>query len=315
LFTYLYLGIGWLFYIAAIPLLLLLSFLSKYRKSIPARFFLVNNPPFEERGIWFHACSLGEVKALAPVIEVFRQKELVNLSVITDTGYNAAAEYDVPRRFLPFEIFLPFWVHPQKALIVMEAELWYMLFQAARVKGIRTVLLNARISDRSYPRYRRFRWFYRRIFANVDAVFAQSEKDAHRLRSLGAKSVKVLGNIKRFASVEVTKRLPGPEKEVLTLASTHEGEELLLLKNLRFEGRVVVVVPRHPQRFGQVAHELETFCKGKGLTFHRFSEQEDFESNVVLMDRIGELVNLYAISDIVILGGSFVKGIGGHNPL
>ena len=315
MFTFLYLGIGWLLYIAALPLLLLLSFLPKYRRSIPARFFLWRNPPFTKRGIWFHACSLGEVKSLAPVIEALENRTPANLSVITDTGYEAAGAYDVERRFLPFEIFLPFWVTRQKVLVVLEAELWYMLFTAAKSKGTKTILLNARISDRSWPRYRRFKWFYRKIFANIDILFAQSEKDAARVRELGAKEVRVIGNIKRFASVETTRTFHKPAVEVVTLASTHAGEELLLLKHLRFDGRVVIVVPRHPQRFNEAASEIGAFCRERGLTFHRFSEREDFESDVVLMDRMGELVNLYAISDIVLLGGSFVEGVGGHNPL
>ncbi len=315
MFTYLYLGIGWLLYIAALPVLLLLPLLPKYRKSIPARFFLRSNPPFRQSGIWLHACSYGEVRALAPVVERLGKIAPLNLSVITDTGYEASGAYDAERRFLPFEIFLPFWVRPNRALIVMEAELWYMLFHAAKARGTKTVLLNARISDRSWPRYRRFRWFYRRIFAHVDRVFAQSEKDAERLKELGAKDLRISGNIKRFSGVVPTRHFARPSAEVVVLASTHEGEEMLLLEHLAFAGRVVVVVPRHPQRFEQVAVELEKFSRQKGLRFHRFSEREDFDADLVLMDRMGELINLYAISDVVLLGGSFVKGVGGHNPL
>ena len=314
MFTFTYLTVGWLLYVAALPLLILLSFFPKYRRSVPARFFLINNPPFsEESGVWFHACSLGEVNALKPILKKIDAPSM--LSVITQTGFDAAKGLSDQVHFLPFEIFLPFWVRREKVLVVLEAELWYMLFVSAKQKGIPTYLLNARISDRSYPRYLRFRWFYRRVLAHVDTVFAQSERDAERFKALGAKHIIVLGNIKTATEIEVTGALPKPDRALVTLASTHEGEELLLLKALDFRERTVVVVPRHPERFETVASDLAQFCQGKGLTFHRFSEREDFESDVVLLDRMGELINLYAISDIVLLGGSFVEGVGGHNPL
>ncbi len=313
MFTYLYMVIGVIAYVAMLPVLLLLPFSSKYRYSVPARFFLWRNPPFPKDKIWFHACSLGEVKSLAPIIENLSQK--VNVSVITNTGYEAAKTLKAQRRFLPFEIFLPFWIVRQKALVVLEAELWYMLFYTARKKGAKTFLLNARISDRSYLRYKRFKWFYRHIFANVDTVFAQSFKDKERLEELGAQNVIVTGNIKSYQDIKATRNFEKPAHEVVTLASTHEKEEMLLLEHLRFDNRKIVVVPRHPERFDAVAGMLAEFCKARGVSFHRFSEKENFESDLILVDKMGELVNIYAISDVVILGGSFVEGVGGHNPL
>jgi 3-deoxy-D-manno-octulosonic-acid transferase len=314
LFNFIYLSVGWLLYVAAFPLLILLSFFPKYRRSVPARFFLVNNPPFaKEPGVWFHACSLGEVNSLKPLLKKVTSPS--RLSVITQTGYDAATKLTDEVRFLPFEIFLPFWVRDQKALVVLEAELWYMLFVCAKRKGIPTYLLNARISDRSYPRYRRFKWFYKSVLSHVDTVFVQSRKDAERFKALGAERVVVLGNIKTASEIVPTRVLEKPKRELVTLASTHEGEELLLLDALNYTDRTVVVVPRHPERFETVASEVARFSQKRGLSFHCFSEREDFESDIVLMDRMGELINLYAISDVVLLGGSFVKGVGGHNPL
>ncbi len=313
MFTLFYFTLGVALYVAVLPFLMLFALFPKYRQSIPARFFLYRNPPFTVQGIWFHACSLGEVKSLVPIIENISAK--ANVSVITDTGYEAAKALPAERRFLPFEIFLPFWIVPQKALVVLEAELWYMLFYVAKRKGAETFLLNARISDRSYRRYMRFRWFYRKIFAQVDTVFAQSAKDKKRLEELGAKNVFVTGNIKSYQEIKTTRSFVKPDHEVVTLASTHEGEEKLLLEALDFDNRTLVVVPRHPQRFASVDEMLRAFCSKRGLSYHRFSETESFESDVVLVDKMGELVNVYAISDAVILGGSFIDGIGGHNPL
>ncbi len=301
-------------YIVSTPVLLLLSLKDKYKRSIPSRFFLYDNPPFTQEGIWFHACSLGEVKSLQPLIK--KMQKTVNLSVITNTGYEAAKAFGVQRRFLPFEIFLPFWIRKQKALVVLEAELWYMLFFSAKRKGIKTYLLNARVSDRSYPRYKRFTWFYKQILKNVDVIFAQSHKDKIRLQSLGAGVVHVSGNIKAYQNITLLHHFQKPSCEVLTLASTHEGEEALMLHALDLhKERKIIVVPRHPERFDKVDVFLTQLSHQKGLRYHRFSKQGDFESDIILLDQMGMLNDIYAISDTVILGGSFVQNVGGHNPL
>lgn len=242
-------------------------------------------------------------------------KDDVNISVVTATGYNAAKKYKADVRFLPFESLLPFWVTKQKVLVVSEAELWYMLFFMAKKQGAETMLINARISDNSYASYVKFSWFYKKIFAYIDIVFAQSEKDKSRLLEIGAKKVIVTGNIKAYGDIKATRIFEKPQQEVITLASTHEGEEELLLASIDYHDKKIIVVPRHPERFAKVGEMLKRFAREKGLSFHRFSDREDFASDVIMIDKMGELINIYAISDIVYLGGSFVEGVGGHNPL
>ena len=191
IFYYLLLSI---IYILAIPYLIFKAKGSKYKKAIPAKFFLKNNSRFKENGIWFHSCSMGETKAIKPLIDNY--KEFANISVITNTGFDEALSITSNVRYLPFEIFLPFWINKQKVLVVMEAELWYMLFLFAKKKGAKTFLINARISDKSYKSYKMFSFFYRKIFKNIDKVFAQSDVDKKRLEELGASNVEVIGNIK-----------------------------------------------------------------------------------------------------------------------
>lgn len=305
-----------LVYLVAIPFLLYLSFKRKYIHSIPSRFFLVNNPRFENADIWFHACSLGEVASLEPLIERLESKK-TDISVITQTGFEKAKEIRGANiRYLPFEIFLPFWIVKHRVLVVTEAELWPMLFAVAKYKKIKTILINARISDNSYRGYKRFAWFYRWIFSNIDVVFAQSEVDKTRLEELGAKSVKIGGNIKTYKKPEVSKEYKKPKKRVIVLASTHEGEEEIVLQNLKLLGDdMLIVVPRHPERFLAVDKLLKRFSNSKNLSFSKLSESKSLKTDVVLCDMMGELVNLYAICDIVVLCGSFRDGIGGHNPL
>ena len=297
----------------ALPFLLLFSFKDKYKISIPKRFFLYKNSPFKSKAIWFHVCSFGEAISLKPLIA--KIDEEINISVTTTTGYNAAKKYKAEVRFLPFESLLPFWVNKQRVLVVSEAELWYMLFFMAKKRGAETILINARISDNSYKSYVKFSWFYKRIFSYIDIVFAQSDKDKARLLEIGAKEVIVTGNIKAYGDIKTTRDFEKPQQEVITLASTHTGEEKLLLEHINYHDKKILVVPRHPERFKEVGELLAIFAKEKGLSFHKFSEREDFLSDVIMIDKMGELINIYAISDMVYLGGSFVKNVGGHNPL
>ena len=299
-------------YILAIPYLVWKSRSTKYKKAIPAKFFLKDNSSFKENGIWFHSCSMGETKAIKPLIENY--KELANISVITNTGYEEARTISSNVRYLPFEIFLPFWINKQKVLVVMEAELWYMLFLFAKKKGAKTFLINARISDKSYKSYKMFSFFYRKIFKNIDKVFAQSDIDKKRLEELGATNVEVIGNIKLAQLPKVKQILKKPEVTLITAASTHENEELLILKSYKKTHGKLVIVPRHPERFEKVHLLINEYIKNKDLTYHRYSQKDDFESDIILVDKMGILNDIYAISDVVILGGAFEK-IGGHNPV
>ena len=308
-----YCFLAFFIYVFSLPFLLFFSLKQKYKKSIPARFFLINNPSFKENLYWFHSCSLGETKALKPIIEKF---DKVNLSVITNTGFEEAKKYkNAEVRFLPYEIFLPFWAKPCKSLVVMEAELWYCLFLIAKKRCQKTILLNARISKKSYPKYFKFRWFYKKIFENIDVVLAQSEEDKKRLISLGAKNVKVVGNIKTYFNPQITREYI-KKKPLIVVASTHPNEEELILKELDFDKYQVVVVPRHPERFEEVYEIMRKFGKvGRISEKCKKSEKCQLDGDLILCDKMGELVNLYKVADVVILGGSFIDNVGGHNPI
>ena len=299
-------------YIISIPFLIILSFKQKYKNSIPARFFLIKNPPFKEKLHHFHSCSLGETKALKPIIEKF---DKVNLSVITNTGYEEAKKYkNANVRYLPFEIFIPFWLKPCKSLVVVEAELWLMLFYIAKKRCNKTILINARISEKSYPKYMKFQWFYSHLFKYIDTIFAQSETDKQRLESLGAKNVIVTGNIKSAVNYKITKNYPKPKERLIIAGSTHQGEEEIILnafKNTKHSK--LIIVPRHPERFEEVYKLIQNFAQKNNFTYGKIDD--GFENDIILVDKMGELINLYKIADIVVLGGSFVDNVGGHNPL
>ena len=316
LFTLLYTIVAALLYLAAIPFLLLFAFKKKYSRSIPSRFFLWKNPPLERDGVWIHSCSFGEARAIRPLTAKI-PPELLRLTTTTATGFEEIARQSAQSRYLPYELLLYGWMKPQRILLVMEAELWYLLFFLARRKGARTVLINARMNERSYPRYLRLQWLYRRIFSQIDAVYAQSSEDRERLERLGAQNVQVAGNIK-FAEIEKpSRKLEKPSGRVVCAGSTHENEELLILeafkrlKSKEPDARLLIA-PRHPERFDKVGAIIDNYAGLQGWSWERYSRDENLASDITLIDSLGELINLYAVSDIVILGGAF-EPIGGHN--
>lgn len=305
----------WIAYIIlAIPLFLLSFFQSKYRNSLKARFFLWGNLRQDLADVHFHACSLGEVRSIKELALCFDSR----ISVITQTGFDEAKSFCKKVNFLAFETFVPFWLKPCKVLVIFEAEYWLMLIFVAKLKGARVLLINARISDQSYKNYERFSFFYSLVFSYIDEVFAQSLQDKERLLGLGARKVELCKNIKAALRPKVSKKYPKLKQKLIIFASTHSGEERLLLQSLKLkEDEKLIIAPRHPERFKEVENLLLNF----GLNFDRFSAfsqtslEENFREQVLLLDALGELVNFYAISDVVVLGGSFFEGIGGHNPI
>ncbi len=299
-------------YVLALPFAALLARKPKYRTSIPARFFLRHNPPLPKHGHWFHGCSFGEVASLKPL-----QKEFDDFAVTTttQTGLAEAKKLSANARYLPFEPLLFFWMRRQKVLVVLEAELWYLLFALAKRKGTPTLLLSARISDNSYEKYYKARWFYKRLFANVDRIYAQSQKDKLRFEALGAQNVVVGGNIKLANLPSRSGRYAKPKQRVITVASSHEGEEEKVLQAFdaaALRDTKLIIVPRHPERFDAVDALIQRY-RGK-RSYHRFSERKDFDSEIVLVDAMGELIHIYEITDVTILCGAFAP-IGGHNPI
>ena len=301
------------FALGALPLAIL-AFKKKYRASIPARFFLFKNPKFDASRVHFHACSFGEVRSIALLVSRF--KDAAAVSVITKTGFDEAKKITQNTRFLPFEIFLPFWLKPAKITVIFEAELWLGLVFWAKFKGSRIILINARISDRSYKSYLKFGFFYRYLFKFIDKIYAQSDLDKERLGRLGAKNIVVSGNIKSAFLPNPSKIYAKPKERVIVLASTHAGEEEMILRELNLSANDnLILVPRHPERFDDAGEILAKFAEKNGLSFAKFSETKNFDAQCVLVDAMGELVNIYKFSDVVVLGGSFVPNVGGHNPI
>jgi len=287
------------------------------------------------RVIWVHAVSVGEVLAVSGLVEEMRRsfpRHRVLVSTTTDTGQELARKRFGEEDVLYFPLDFAFAIRPyMRALrpefvVLVETEFWPNFLRLAQATGARIVVVNARISDRSWPSYRRFRWALRKMLKHVDLFLAQTEEDSARLQSIGAEAgrVRVTGNLKFDVSlpppppiVESLRRSLAVEGAgpVLVCGSTVEGEEPPLLKafeNLRVghARAVMILAPRHPQRFDEVAILLGQM----GIPSFRRSlwQGESLAGGVLLVDTIGELAALYALADVAFVGGSLVPR-GGHN--
>ena len=293
---------------------------------------------------WLHAVSVGEAIAAAPLVEGLRRlhPELpIVMTTVTNTGAQIVRERFaglVTHRFFPLD--LPWAVGRFAAainpafLICMETELWPNTLRALAARGIPVMIANGRISDRSYRRYRLVRRFLASVLADVRVFAMQSDEDARRIIALGAhpERVVVTGNMKADAAVvdpagavDLWRRLLAlsPDQRVWIAGSTHAGEEELVLEAHRAAlaespELVLVIAPRHPERTGEVLALLAR----KGWASIRRSELPVAVTStempavppVIVLDTVGELATLYAIADVVFVGGSLVP-VGGHNLL
>jgi 3-deoxy-D-manno-octulosonic-acid transferase len=296
-----------------------------------------------EESIWIHAVSVGEAltaRALAADLKERYPRLRLYLSTTTIAGQQVARR---SLQHVDAVFYFPFdWafivrrtlniVRP-RVFVMMETEIWPNLLRLCRARGVKTVLINGRISSRSYPRYRLIRPFFRRVLADVDRFCMQSDESARRIVELGAdqSKVTVTGSLK-FDSLEmpavVSHGKPrervlrffrlSPHRMVLVAGSTVRGEEPAVLKAFsRLKGAspsaLAILAPRQPERFG----EVERLARESGFVTARRSDlpiDSEPRADVIVLDTIGELAQLYQVATVVFVGGSLVDH-GGHNIL
>lgn len=310
----------------------------------------------DKPAVWIHAVSVGEVMAAAPILKQMRAlmpDYHIVLSVTTSSGHRTAREHAVdlydslvyfPLDILKFQMGALLRVRPD-AVAIMETELWYNFLWAAKRLEASTLLINGRISDRSFPRSKKIAFFYKSLFKNVDRCLAQTETDAERLKALGGRNVYVMGNSKFDQAVDGLDADPvwwreslgldeeGPHlrlvganlsdeegsggdesdrvepvtRPVIVVGSTRgEVEEVMVAEALKGLDVAIVWAPRHLERADQVAAQmLDSFG-----SCARRSQAE--RGRYVLLDTYGELSKVYAVADLVIIGGGF-ENLGGQN--
>ena len=309
-----------------------------YLRSLPERF---GSLPASWRqtvpgAIWFHAVSLGEVLAAAPLIEELRRTAPdapLFLSVGTLTG-RAVAEKRIAGSvhgvfYAPFDFV---WVVRRvlrllrpSAVVILETEIWPNLFHEAARIGSGVVLVNGRISDRALGRYRRFHIFFSAFLSLCDRILAQSDTMRARFVRIGAPRalVETGGNLKYDFPPPATPSDPrlheflraAPEKKLWIAASTSadrdiEEEDAVIVAQREMPGWRLIVAPRHPERFGAIAGKL----RASGLRWTGRTALDDPGADVLLLDSVGELSGLFAFADAVFMGGTLAQK-GGHNIL
>lgn len=290
--------------------------------------------------IWLHAVSVGESIAARPLLKALRKRypgHAIIISNTTETGREISSTFPekdlciyFPFDFLPAVCWVLQHIRP-KLIIIMETEIWPNFTREATLRGIPVVLANGRISDRSFSRYLKFSWFFRHALQLFSCFCMQTKSDRERIIAIGAPAERTLatGNLKYDIPIYVAN--PDEKKRlrdsytipanllVLTAGSTHSGEEqhvITMYKELSAaaDNLFLILVPRHPERCTEVAALLEN----SGLTFRRrtslTSDKKFQQGEVLLVDTIGEMMNLYALSDIAFVGGSLAP-TGGHNLL
>lgn len=308
--------------------------LPAYRDRWAERFCL-NKSPQHHVDVWVHAVSLGEVIAATPLIDALLEKHCcVLVTTMTPTGSQRVLERfgeKVLHQYLPYDLPLVLRrffkrMNPRLGLI-METELWPNLIHQATVAGVPLVLANARLSQNSLKGYLKFKWFFQKTLNQFTAILTQSEEDAKRFIALGAKPslVHALGNMKfdlqthqvDSAPMQGLKNLWGQDRIVFIAASTHEDEEAQLLSQLRrlqdaIPKLILLIAPRHPERF-QAVYQLAK-QSGFNTGLRSVGDSISSDSDVLVLDSLGELLGFYQLSDYAFVGGSLVP-VGGHNVL
>jgi 3-deoxy-D-manno-octulosonic-acid transferase len=308
--------------------------LPAYRQRILERFSL-GQRTFSPVDIWVHAVSLGEVVAVTPLVDAFLAKRWrVLVTTMTPTGSQQVIKrfgQHVAHQYVPYD--LPWALrrffrqtNPRLGLI-METELWPNIIHQAKQMKIPLLLANARLSDRAFKRYEKVDFMFKPILNQLTAIFTQSDEDAKRFIALGAAAdkVEVLGNMKFDVQLQAPtsnanqelKEKWGMARTVVIAASTHDDEEKQLLTRLSslkigIPNVLLLFAPRHPERFQDVYTMSRALGFKTGLRSLPATIDDDTE--VVVIDSLGELLSFYQVSDYAFVGGSLVP-IGGHNVL
>ena len=341
-FSLLYEFVLFLIAVAAFPKFLYdFVFKGKYRNSLLKRFG--GSFPIINKGsrplIWVHAVSLGETKAVAALVKSLKLQfndPIIVFSTTTETGHVEAcrtiqADHHV---YLPFDfgwVIKPIVRRTSPDLIVLcESDFWYNFLHSARECGSKIALVNGKLSQRSKERLTRFPFFAKRLFSLIDLFCVQSKLYAARFQEVGvpADKIVVTGNMKFDGDYS---RLPAeqltawraelgimPDDPVLVIGSSHHPEEALFLDALKtvwneLPKLKVLIVPRHPERFSEVAALLQK----SNIDYRRLSQknQTTRECPVILIDAMGLLRKCYQLADVAIVAGSYTAKVGGHNIL
>ena len=275
----------------------------------------------EKKILWIHASSIGEFKSSDLIIE--RYHKVFDILVTTTTKSSADYikefyENKVVHQYIPFDVsiwcsrFLNFW--KPNLILWIESDIWPNMLKKIREKNINCLYLNARISPNSFKKWKNAKNFYKNSLNNFNKIYAQSTDDKKRIHELTNLHIDYIGNLK-LAKNNNTSFTNKDQLNIIMIASTHSNEEVEIIKSIKKTIREfnlkVYLAPRHPERINTIKQDLNK----EGFSISLESKKDVEENKIVIIDSFGKLDQYFKISDLVILGGSFLKNIGGHNPI
>ncbi len=307
--------------IILIPFFYLFSFKKGFKLSLKERFVFYKEN--QKHAVWFHCASVGELNVAKPLIEYYRQKYPILITVFSPRGkFYAKRLYPYAKVYeLPFDIsfivkkFLK--VHSPKILLNVEGEFWFNLVDETS-KKTNVISVNTRISPKSFKIYKKFFFFYRYIFENISLFLARSEKDVSFLKELvdNKKKIVLCGDLKLVSSaVDKDVYLKTRGKILIVAGSTHYPEESILLSiykkiKRKYPDTALVIAPRHLER----VREVENLLKEEGFSYSLRSKSDEIIGDVYVVDTLGELPGIYKYAKVVFVGGT-IAPVGGHNIL
>ena len=278
--------------------------------------------------VWIHAASIGEFKSADLLINLLYKNYTILVTTTTLSAANFASKnyaHKIIHQFAPLDISL--WVEKflnkwrPKLVIWIESDLWPITMELLKQKSIKSLLVNVRMSPQSFKKWKIIKFFYKQMTECFSEIFAQSQLDRERIKTLTNRNIKFIGNLKlssgsNIQQISLDKKLINFQKgRTLMLASTHENEEFQFLPTikrllLQVDGLKIIIVPRHPER----SETIQSIYQKSGISTKLMSDNAYANGDVLIVNTFGNLPSYFNISDIVFLGASFVNK-GGHNPI
>ena len=276
----------------------------------------------EKKILWIHAASIGEFKSSDLIIDRYHKVFDILVTTTTKSSSDYIKEFyknKVVHQYIPFDVsiwcsrFLNFW--KPSLILWIESDIWPNMLNKIKERNINCLYLNARISPASFKKWRKAKNFYRNSLQNFDKIFAQSTNDKKRIHELTKLEIDYIGNLKLARSENINYLINKDQSNIITIASTHPNEEGEIIKSIKKTIREynlkIYLAPRHPERIDTIKQELNK----EGISISLESKKQYDENDIIIIDSFGKLDQYFKISDLVILGGSFLKNIGGHNPI
>ncbi|WP_415299762.1 3-deoxy-D-manno-octulosonic acid transferase [Candidatus Pelagibacter sp. Uisw_134_02] len=317
------------------PIIILIRLLKKkeHTKRFKEKFGFYTKKKIRGKLIWFHGASVGEILSIVPLIEKLENNKKIKQILVTSNTLSSSSIISNLRlkktihQFFPIDTnynskkFLNYW-QPSIAFFI-DSEIWPNMITNIKNKSIPMILLNARITDRSYKKWKVFASTAKKIFHKFDLCLSSSIKSQKYLKSLGAKKIKYIGNLKFSQSIKYKDILNDnlikffSTKKIWCASSTHQTEELLCARahkklKKKYKNLLTIIIPRHVHRNEKIIHDLNKL----DLKVHTHSSSTNINNNtdIYLVDTFGETKSFFKICKIVFLGGSIIKH-GGQNPL